>query len=69
VVDLAVLTGVSLGEGPARIDEGVVFRVSSRGINVTGVAGTRDGCVARCLGSLPMHLSLSLSLFASPANL
>jgi hypothetical protein len=58
--------GVVWGEG-ALVEErfeGAVFRVSSRGIDVTGVIVPHEESDARCASLALSHLSLSLSLFA-----
>jgi hypothetical protein len=46
-------------------DEGVGFRVSLRGIDVSGVIAPPVEGDARCASLALSHLSLSLSLFAS----
>jgi hypothetical protein len=55
---------VCQGEGPGHFGEGVDFRVSSRGIDVSRVVAARPEGDARCASLALSHLSLSLSLFA-----
>ena len=65
---LQAQSGDSWERGLVVLDEGVGLRVSSGGIYVSGVCTPREGAVTRCISSLLMHLSLSLSLFASVAS-
>jgi hypothetical protein len=64
LADLFSYWQVALGEGLGRFDEEVGFRVSSGGTYVPGASAPGVDAVTRCLSSLLMHLSLSLSLFA-----
>ena len=57
--------GSPQGEGSGQIDEGVGFRVSSRGISVSRVVAPRGESDARCASLALSHLSLSLSLSSS----
>jgi hypothetical protein len=57
------LAGFARERDRVRIDEGVGFRVSLRGMNVTGVIAPLEKGDARCASLALSHLSLSLSLF------
>ena len=66
-VDFKRLQRVGLGEGWAASNEGAVVYVGSLGTSVLRMATCRERRVARCISSLLMHLSLSLSLLPSRA--